>query len=134
MKAPLALWQRIGLGLLLPLAIILVCVYELRIGVGLQCWFYQLTGLYCPGCGSGRAVHALLQGQLRRAFGYNVLLFLLGVPCAAVVGHEYLRLVFPRLGLKPVMFPRALELVCLALVLGFWIARNIPALAFLAPA
>ncbi len=134
MTTPLKRWQRVLLGLSLPVAIAMVCVYELCIGTGMKCWFYQYTGLYCPGCGSGRAVYALLHGQVFRAVRYNILLFALGVPCVLVVLHEYLRLVFPRLRLKPAAFSRPVQLLCLALVFGFWILRNLPWFSFLAPA
>lgn len=38
-----------------------------------KCPLLLLTGLYCPGCGSQRALHALLHGQVVRAAGFNVL-------------------------------------------------------------
>src|SRR4028118_1392752 len=40
------------------------------------CPFFYFTGLFCPGCGTLRAVHALLRGDLVRAFGLNPLLIL----------------------------------------------------------
>ncbi len=102
-------------------------------GGHLYCLFYELTGLYCPGCGSGRAVLALLHGQPLRALRCNALLFLLGIPCAAVLLREYLRVVFPGLGLQKTVLPAWFGGVSLALVLAFWLLRNLPALAFLAP-
>jgi len=39
-----------------------------------QCPFKMLTGLDCPGCGSQRAVHAILHGEFRQAFYHNALL------------------------------------------------------------
>ena len=39
-----------------------------------KCLFHLLTGLECPGCGSQRAVHCLLNGDLPQAFHYNALL------------------------------------------------------------
>ncbi len=36
-----------------------------------KCPFFVLTGLYCPGCGSQRAISALLHGELVQAAGYN---------------------------------------------------------------
>lgn len=38
------------------------------------CLFYRFSGLYCPGCGSLRAIHNLLNGNLAKAFSYNALL------------------------------------------------------------
>jgi hypothetical protein len=38
------------------------------------CPFFTLTHLYCPGCGSQRAVSALLHGELIEAINYNVML------------------------------------------------------------
>lgn len=40
------------------------------------CWLHKLTGLYCPACGSLRAMHHLLHGQAAVAFGCNPLLVL----------------------------------------------------------
>src|SRR5215471_10447887 len=40
------------------------------------CQFHQWTGLDCPGCGSQRALHALLHGQLITALHDNLLLIL----------------------------------------------------------
>jgi hypothetical protein len=40
-----------------------------------QCPFYKLTGWQCPGCGSQRAFHSILHGELSKAFLFNPLLF-----------------------------------------------------------
>ena len=124
---------RLLLGFGAPAAIVLVClgVYSGRLSV--PCVFFETTGLYCPGCGSGRAIYALLHGRVREAFFDNMLLFVLGIPAAGILLWEYLRLVFPSLRLKPVFLSRTAAVICAALVFGFWIARNIPVLAVLAP-
>ena len=36
-----------------------------------RCAFLALTGLYCPGCGLTRALHALAHGDLPRALAMN---------------------------------------------------------------
>ncbi len=40
------------------------------------CPFLTLTGWYCPGCGSLRAMHQLLHGNLGAAFDLNPLLLM----------------------------------------------------------
>src|SRR5512139_1442187 len=42
-----------------------------------KCFFHELTGLYCPGCGGQRSLHALLNGHLLTAIDYNLLFILL---------------------------------------------------------
>ena len=39
-----------------------------------KCAFYALTGFKCPGCGSQRAIHALLHADVLAAIRYNALL------------------------------------------------------------
>src|ERR1041385_3639218 len=41
-----------------------------------RCPLYVWTGLYCPGCGSLRAVHSLLHGDFLSALRFNSLLIL----------------------------------------------------------
>jgi hypothetical protein len=48
-----------------------------------RCYFHALTGLDCPGCGSLRALHQLLHGNVEIAFGLNPLL-VLAIPLGAV--------------------------------------------------
>lgn len=88
-----------------------------------KCLFLDLTGLFCPGCGSQRAVHALLNGEFALAMGFNAML-VVAAP-AACIGW-----ILPRLELfsgngsryRPVVLHRAIPF----LVIGFWIVRNIP--------
>lgn len=46
-------------------------------GVPLACPIYECTGLYCPGCGAGRACYSILHGQFYRAFRFNPLMVIL---------------------------------------------------------
>ena len=48
-----------------------------------KCPFYSITGFKCPGCGSQRAIHALLNVDLARAAHYNAF-FLVAVPLIAL--------------------------------------------------
>ena len=124
--------RRIALGIGVPALAALAC-WALLAGFAPDCLFYRATGLYCPGCGSGRALAAVIHGDLPAAFGYNPMLFLLGVPALFVFLHEWLRVVFPGLGLRPVTLSQPVILSCVIAILAYWVLRNLPALGFLAP-
>ena len=130
MKRPFL--KRLILGAAAPALLVLGLIWFLR-GGHLLCPIYELTGLYCPGCGSGRAARALLRGDLRACLGHNLLALPLGLLCGGVLGWEYLRIVFPGLGLKKARLPDWCGAAALALLLGFALLRNLPAFAFLAP-
>ncbi|HTU23992.1 MAG TPA: DUF2752 domain-containing protein [Pirellulales bacterium] len=84
-----------------------------------RCLLHELTGLNCPGCGSTRAVHALLHGDLAGALGYNAL-FTLVLPLAGgwVTWHW--------LHAGRTRWPAASGRWLLVVLLAFGLARNIP--------
>jgi len=123
---------RLLVGVLAPALVLLGLVWFLH-GGHLLCVFYELTGLWCPGCGSGRAFRALLRGELLRALGHNAAFVLLGLPCGVLLAREYLRFVFPGLGLRKLALHARVGPAALAILLIFWLLRNLPAFAFLAP-
>lgn len=43
------------------------------LGIGRDCAFHSITGLYCPGCGGTRAIRELLRGNLRMSLQYHPL-------------------------------------------------------------
>jgi hypothetical protein len=95
------------------------------------CPFLALTGLYCPGCGALRAVHALSRGDLATAASLNVLV-VAAVPLLVALWSGWARRRWtgvPRTWLAPGWLLWAL----LAVVLGFAVLRNLPAVAWLAP-
>jgi hypothetical protein len=95
------------------------------------CPFLALTGLYCPGCGALRAVHALSRGDLETAASLNVLV-VAAVPLLVALWSGWARRRWtgaPRTWLAPGWLLWAL----LAVVLGFAVLRNLPAVAWLAP-
>lgn len=85
-----------------------------------RCYFHAITGLECPGCGSLRALHALLHGQLRNALRLNPLLFAGGLFVLFALAHDKLKKDKPSLLSRPVV----LWCVVVGIVL-FWVTRNL---------
>lgn len=96
------------------------------------CPFRVLTGLWCPVCGSTRAVHALLHADVAAAASSNVLLVLV----LPAVAYAWLAWASPRLGGPRLRRPRVAPRVwwaLLALALTYGVLRNLPAFPVLAP-
>ena len=133
MGTKLKRWQRIALAGALPTAVIAVCVLLYTGLWNFPCLFFKLTGLYCPGCGTGRALKAFVHGRFGEAFRYNSMLFILGLPFLGIFLHEYLRMVFPKLGLRPVYIGQKAGITIFIVIVLYWVLRNIPVFSFLAP-
>ena len=91
-----------------------------------RCFLHAATGLECPGCGGLRATHALLHGDIARAFAYNPWAFV-GTPAvlafaALPVMTDEARTVKVRTGISWVM---------LLVTLAFWIWRNTASYPFI---
>lgn len=95
----------------------------------LQCPFHAVTGFYCPGCGSCRALHQLLQGHLFTALRCNHLL----VVCAPFLGYALASrasMAVRGKGLPSFVVPALwIQLLAVYLVV-YWIVRNIPSYPF----
>ena len=68
---------RISAVMAIAVAVLAGCIYLFYhnpIVYPIPCVIHMLTGLYCPGCGAGRACYALLHGRIYEAFAYNPLL------------------------------------------------------------
>jgi len=92
------------------------------------CPFRALTGYLCPGCGTLRALHEILNGHLAAAFRLNPLMVLL-MPYVGYSGaSSALETVFGR-GLPRVFLRPAYIWMLLAIILLYWILRNTPLLA-----
>lgn len=91
------------------------------------CPLHALTGLYCPGCGSTRALHALLHGDLPLALSMNPLL-VAALPAVALMALSASGLLTRRL--DPLMHVLANPRLWLVLLLGFAVLRNLPWLPF----
>ena len=88
------------------------------------CPFHALTGLYCPGCGSLRAIHQLLHGHMAAAFGLNPLM-ILSLPFLGYCFLSYCLIGIRGRSLPDVFVPPLSIWIYLGVVLLFWIIRNI---------
>lgn len=88
------------------------------------CPFRRLTGLSCPGCGSQRAIHQLLHGDIRAAFRYNPML-LPGLAYVAAGMFLQVRADPASVRLRQRYFGRHAAWSALFILLGYWILRNI---------
>ncbi|WP_129718378.1 DUF2752 domain-containing protein [Pedobacter sp. SYP-B3415] len=120
-------------GILIVVAALAVVYYRYDPGRSVyfpKCPFHTFTGLDCPGCGSQRAIHALLHGNIGQAADNNLLL-VMSLPFLAV--HYYHKTV-SGITRRPyswrvVGHPATARIIFVIVVL-FWILRNIPLTPF----
>lgn len=98
------------------------------------CLFYETTGLFCPGCGSGRVAKALSHVDFAAAWRANALV-VLALP---LVGYALVRETLWAWGAAELPWPtihRRWLWVLLVAILAFWALRNVPVwpLTLLAP-
>ena len=89
------------------------------------CPFLGLTGCFCPGCGTLRALHLLLHGNPIAAFGYNPFA-VLSIP---FIAYSYMTGALRTFALPapaPVFVQSRWIWGLLAAVLAFWALRNVP--------
>lgn len=90
-----------------------------------KCMLKTLTGYDCPSCGIQRALHAVLNGELRAAFWLNPFLAL-ALPYLALL--LYVTLSDDRVAqrLKPYVRHRYVAYAYIVLYFVWWILRNTP--------
>ena len=117
--------KRLLIGVLLAAAATAGLLLLFRAGVSVyRCPFRELTGFSCPGCGNTHAVSALLRLRFKESLSYNyayplefLYLFLVIVSAA----KRYVK--NGKFSYHP-KYPAA-DYTLLALLLVWWIARNI---------
>ena len=98
-------------------------------GIFPPCPVHYLTGWYCPGCGSLRAMHQLLHGNLRAAWAMNPLTLTLLPLLVYGLASEALA-VWRGRGLPQRFVPATwIWSLCVVIVL-FGVARNLPVYPF----
>lgn len=87
--------------------------------------FRAITGLYCPGCGSLRAIHQMLHGHFLTALDLNPLM-VLTAPYLIYSFISYTSPVILGTKIPQVYIKSAWIQLFLKVVLAYWVLRNIP--------
>ena len=93
------------------------------------CPFLAITGLYCPGCGTLRALHQLTRGHPLAALDLNPLMMLL-LPFVAYFFASHAMLAITGRPPRTFFVRPAIIWALLGVVLAYWLLRNIPAYPF----
>lgn len=110
----------LGIGAIAVLA--LLCFFDpSSSAIFPPCPTNALTSLYCPGCGTLRAMHALLHGDVKEALSQNILAVIF-IPILPAIYF------FPKYFRKPIV-PAAM----LVIFILYAILRNTETFSFLAP-
>ena len=94
-------------------------------GFFLVCPFRALTGFACPGCGSTRAMHALVHGDVVDAFKFNPLL-VLSLPFLLFAFVRFTNAAIHGRQLTGNQLKAKYIWTIFGVVLFFWIFRNTP--------
>jgi Protein of unknown function (DUF2752) len=97
-----------------------------------ECPFHLATGLYCPGCGSTRAMRSLLRGHIADAIRYNPLLMATLAYGTAAAASRYL----PTIRQHRRMFADKIHVTVVRAIpwifIGYFLLRNLPFFPFTA--
>lgn len=115
----------LALGFLLGLALILFINHPATPLRMTPCPFREITGLYCPGCGSIRALTQLARGNLLRAVQHNIFAVAF-LPLLIWVVLSNVMLVLRGKALPYPQLPAKAIWVLLSLFLLFALLRNLP--------
>ena len=94
----------------------------------IPCVFNKITGLKCPGCGMTRAMHYLVNGNLKKAVWYNIMI-VPGVFILLYSGYRY----FKYLTKNEEIVNKPLEVILkifLVILIIFMVVRNITTIIF----
>ncbi len=122
----LSAWFRVLFAVSVPLLLVSGAWALLRFGNPFICVFHAVTGWYCPGCGSGRAMASLLRFRFAEALDRNALAVISLPFVLYYLIRTYASVVFRRPLLPAIRVRPAVIVTAAAVVVLFTLARNIP--------
>ncbi len=105
---------------------ILIIILLFNYNIGIPCIFFEVTHLYCPGCGITRALKSLIVLDFYQAFRYNILVTLL---TPFLILYLLNLCVFK----SKYKIPQFIWYLILVVTILFWVLRNTYSFKFLAP-
>ncbi len=122
---------RVIIGIVVPVVLLVGGVYLYFNGSPFLCIFYKYTGIYCTGCGVGRAAYDLMHFNIIEALGHN-LLFTILLPFIAVYALLwYLAIITGKdILVRRFVISQKVGIALLVLIVVFTVLRNIPVFPF----
>ena len=94
-----------------------------------SCPVYAATGIYCPGCGSQRAAHKILNGNIVEGIRHNYLIVLLAM-VLLYQGFVYVMNDLLSKNIPNLLHKSKVTFSILIIVVLFWVLRNIDLFPF----
>lgn len=123
-----------GILLISIFSFLVVLIYLMNIyDIKLMCIFKEITGFYCPGCGTTRLLKSLFKLEIKQAFMYNPIVFIL-MPFIGIYFIDRIRIsLFNKISFIPLKINKVFWNIALLITIIFGILRNIPMFDFLRP-
>ncbi len=91
-----------------------------------KCAVYANTGIQCPGCGSQRAIHQLMNGNLIEALRLNLVIFVAMIYFFLIGIHEFLKSGSRiKVLLSRVLYGRGMLIFWVVFILVYTVLRNL---------
>ena len=105
-------------------AVVAYCTFCMATDSMPRCPFKWITGFDCPGCGSQRAIRALIAGHPLEAWSYNLILPPMLAYLAAILVLPLIKGGIPRKIYERLTSPGVISAIA-AVVILWWIVRNL---------
>ena len=96
----------------------------------IPCPFNYITGFFCPGCGSQRAIHLLLHGDVYGAFRFNPLMVLTLPILIYGVGITIANWIFGTRYRFMLFYSKLFVFGYFGVAILYWVLRNLPIYPF----